>query len=269
MKDIMERRTPRQSSMRLNQKSNTGLQGHVRTVTDGEGAFLTQPNDLMSLNANLPKPSNTGATAHRPNKSLVLHQPRYNSFAPDDQLAFEVQREKSKISRFLLIKENQSKSMANREKLIEQRNKVAEKRSMEYEKRKKGDEKLRYQDILSNQREADIKRKRVADEWEQKDVSAFRSYKDAVMKKYKNVDAERKNYLNLVKHNAREEMRRLSLQKERRQSAALEISRNAERETLATLEEVETKVQSGFVKGEAVKQRTKERLMSLGEKTAM
>ena len=173
---------------------------------------MTQPNDLISLNANLPKPSNTGAIAHRPNKSLVLNQPRYNSFAPDDQqLAVEIQREKNKISRFLLIKENQSKSMANREKLIEQRMKVAEKRSMEYEKRKRGDEKLRYQDILSNQREAEFKRKRVKDEWEQKDVSAFRSYKDAVMKKHKDVDQERKTYLNLVKHNAREEMRRLSL----------------------------------------------------------
>ena len=55
---------------------------------------------------------------------------RYNSntFAPEDQLAFEIQREKNKISRFLLIKENQTKSILDRERVIEQRAKAVEKR---------------------------------------------------------------------------------------------------------------------------------------------
>ena len=55
---------------------------------------------------------------------------RFNSstFSPDDQLAFEIQREKNKISRFLLIKENQTKSILDRERIIEQRAKAVEKR---------------------------------------------------------------------------------------------------------------------------------------------
>ena len=89
------------------------------------------------------------------------------------------------------------------------------------------------------------------------------------MKKHKAVDAERKDYLKLVKENAREEMRRLSLLKERKATAALDMTRNEERNTLATLEEVETKIKSGYDKGEVMKNKTKERLMSIGERAAM
>ena len=72
---------------------------------------------------------------------------RYNSFVPvhnvEEQLAYEIQREKNKISRFLLIKENQTKSINDKEKMIEKRMEAAKKRSIDYEKRKKGDEKIR------------------------------------------------------------------------------------------------------------------------------
>ena len=68
---------------------------------------------------------------HRHNKSMIApRNERFNSntFSPDDQLAFEIQREKNKISRFLLIKENQTKSILDRERIIEQRAKAVEKR---------------------------------------------------------------------------------------------------------------------------------------------
>ena len=65
---------------------------------------------MISPNAKFPQPSRTGGQLHRPNKSLITANNKlYNSFTPgniEEQLAFEIQREKNKISRFLLIKEN-------------------------------------------------------------------------------------------------------------------------------------------------------------------
>ena len=81
----------------------------------------------------------------------------------------------------MLIKENQTKSIVDRERAIEQRQKVAEKRVIEYEKKKKGDEKLRYQDIMEATREAEQKKKRVRDDEDTKDKKAFVMYKESVM----------------------------------------------------------------------------------------
>lgn len=109
---------------------------------------MTQPTDLISPNVRNPQPSRTGASLHRPHKSLLGPNPaRYSSFVPqsniEDQLAYEIQKEKNKISRFLVIKENQSKSIADKEKVIEQRLAAARKRSLDYEKIKRGEEKIR------------------------------------------------------------------------------------------------------------------------------
>ena len=87
---------------------------------DESSMFMTQPNDLISPNTKYPPPSKTGAMLHRPNKSMTTSNARYNSFAPvhniDEQLSYEIQKEKNKISRFLLIKENQHKSIVDKEK---------------------------------------------------------------------------------------------------------------------------------------------------------
>lgn len=168
----------------------------------------------------------------------------------------------------MLIKENQSKSICDRERAIETRQKIAEKRVMEYEKKKKGDEKLRYQDIMEANREAEHKRKRVRDGEDIKDKQAFNMYKESVMSKHKRIPEERKNWLNTVKLNAREEMRRLSLTKARREADAMSNARNEERNTFATLEVVENKVKAGFDNAQEAKLKTREKMMSLSEKEA-
>ena len=61
-------------------------------------------------------------------------------------------------------------------------------------------------------------------------------YKESVMKKHKNISVERQNWLKTVKINAREELRRLSLSKARKEEEALFNARNEDRNTLATLE---------------------------------
>lgn len=61
-------------------------------------------------------------------------------------------------------------------------------------------------------------------------------YKETVMKKHKNVSIERENWLKTVKINAREELRRLSLSKTRKEETALTNARTEDRNTLATLE---------------------------------
>ena len=86
--DDGHRRTPRQSSMRVGM-----YKGPNKTKEEADPAFMTQPNDLVSMNAKLPQPSRTGGQLHRQNKSMVQPQSRYNSFAPnnyDDQLVFEI-----------------------------------------------------------------------------------------------------------------------------------------------------------------------------------
>ena len=80
------------------------------------------------------------------------------------------------------------------------------------------------------------KKKQVRDEEENKDKKAFVMYKESVMKKHKNVSAERQNWLKTVKINAREELRRLSLSKARKEEEALFAARTEDRNTLATLE---------------------------------
>ena len=58
--------------------------------------------------------------------------------------------------------------------------------------------------------EAEGKKKRVKDEHLHADLKSFNIYKADVTKKHKNVAEERKQWLNTVKVNAREELRRLS-----------------------------------------------------------
>ena len=161
---------------------------------DESSMFMTQPNELISPNTNFPKPSKTGAMLHRPNKSLNMSNARYNSFAPvhnvDEQLSYEIQKEKNKISRFLLIKENQQKSLVDKEKQIELRLQAAKKRSIDYEARKKGDEKVRRQDIREKEQLAEEKRKRVRDKANKLDHSSFIMYKEAVSRKHKNLAEE-------------------------------------------------------------------------------
>lgn len=140
---------------------------------------------------------------------------------------------------------------------------------MEYEKKKKVDDKLRYQDRMEITREANEKRARVRNGEEVKDKQAFNMYKESVMTKHKKIPEERKTWLNTVKLNAREEMRRLSLSKARREADALSNARNEERNTFATLEIVESRVKSGFDNAQEMRQRTKEKMMSISEKEAL
>lgn len=105
-------------------------------------------------------------------------------------MTYEIQKEKNKISRFLLIKENQQKSIVDKEKQIELRLQAAKKRSIDYELRKKGDEKVRRQDIREKERLAEDKRKRVREIADKHDKSSFIMYKEAVSRKHKNIAQE-------------------------------------------------------------------------------
>ena len=105
-------------------------------------------------------------------------------------MSYEIQKEKNKISRFLLIKENQQKSLVDKEKQIELRLQAAKKRSIDYEARKKGDEKVRRQDIREKEQLAEEKRKRVRDKANKLDHSSFIMYKEAVSRKHKNLADE-------------------------------------------------------------------------------
>ena len=140
---------------------------------------------------------------------------------------------------------------------------------MEFEKKKKVDDKLRYQDRMELTKEAHEKRNRVRNSEDVKDKQAFNMYKESVMSKHKKIPEERKNWLNTVKLNAREELRRMSLSKARREADAICHARNEEKNTFTTLEIVESKIKSGFDNAQEMKVRTKEKMMSISEKEAL
>ena len=98
--------------------------------------------------------------------------------------------------------------------MIAERKKLSEQRIIAFEKRKKGDEKIRNQDLMALNKEAEEKRKRVKDDFERSDRLAFNAYKEAVVKKHKDADAERKAWLNTVKIKAREDLKKLAEIKE-------------------------------------------------------
>ena len=68
-----------------------------------------------------------------------------------------------------------------------------------------------------------------------------------------------------MKLNARDELMKLNQSKQKRQEERLNLTRNMNREAMATLEAVENKVKSGFDKGLEMREKTSQKISQVQE----
>lgn len=173
----------------------------------------------------------------------------------------EVLREKSKIARFLDIKERSTKQIADRELTFKRRLDEMEKRQAKIEREKRQERKAKATKLAEQKEEWMEKRKKVRMQYKELENKAVDDYRSVVKLSKERMKKELDGSTVMdTKRRAREEFKEKSMQRERLMTATQVEEKTAHEEMLQSLELCEKKLQDGSTKAQMHKVELSQRL---------
>lgn len=162
---------------------------------------------------------------------------------PEPVTSMDIDREKSKIARFLSTKERCGLRFLEREAKAEARLKQIDARTLDFEKRKKLDQKIVAQKLKEKQEEAEEKKNKVEQRNKELEAKSVQDYRKLVVATKRQLNQDLKpEALRITKNKAKEVLQAKYDQIQRlNQTFQAEDTRNR-METIRTLETVEAKV---------------------------